>query len=266
MVTIPIEAIDAVEENLWAVHRDFAHVPGAEVNDEADLLWYTVPSTNPWFNGASRSSLARSAADSAIDRVVTTIHGLGRHLMWHVGPGSQPADLSSRLEARGFEGSVDTSMVLDLTTLTQSTTDPRFVISPVRSRADLLDWLEAWDLTIEVQPRRDQHPWLEPFTHLALPPESPTELLVGRFDGVPVASSMAFVGGGAVGLYGVGTAPDYRGRGFGGAITAAAAEWGRGRGERFAILHSTEMGERVYRRLGFQAVGELRQWILRAPG
>jgi GNAT superfamily N-acetyltransferase len=129
----------------------------------------------------------------------------------------------------------------------------------------LLDWLQAWDLAIGVEPRRDQHPWLEPWRYLALPPDTPTELFVGRFDGEAVASSLAFVGGGAVGLYGVGTVPGYRGRGFGGALAAAAVEWGRGRGERYAILHSTEIGEPVYRRLGFRPVGELTQLVLRPP-
>jgi GNAT superfamily N-acetyltransferase len=267
VVTVAAEAIRAVEENLWAVHRDFVRVPGAEVHDEPNLLWYTAPCMNSWLNGASRSMLDAGAADAAIERVVTTIHGLGRPIKWHVGPSSKPVDLARRLEARGLEyQGAATSMVLEIAELARSSTDPRFVISAARTRSDVLDWLEAWDLAIEVEPRRDQHPWLEPWTHLALPPETPTELLVGRFDGEPVATSLAFVGGGAVGLYGVGTAPDYRGRGFGGAISAAAVEWGRGRGERIAILHATTMGAPVYRRLGFQPVGEVTDWVLPPPG
>ncbi len=264
-MSIPEAAVRAVEENLWAVHRDFARVPGAEIHDERDLLWYTAPSKNSWLNGASRSSLDDTAADAAVERVVAAIHGLGRNLMWHVGPSSTPADLSRRLEARGFEGSVDRSMVLEVADLTHSPTDPRFSVSRVRTRPDLLDWLHAWDLAIEIEPRGDQHPWLEPFAHLALPRETPTELLLGRLGGEPVSTALAFVGGGAVGLYGVGTAPDRRGHGFGGAITAAAIDWGRARGEGFAILHATPMGESVYRRLGFQVVGELEQWVLAAP-
>ncbi|HEY3547051.1 MAG TPA: GNAT family N-acetyltransferase [Propionicimonas sp.] len=264
-MTIPSDAIRAVEENLWALHRDFARLPGAEVHDDPPLLWYTAPSNNSWLNGASRSSLDPADADAMIDHVVSAIHARGRALMWHVGPSSLPVDMAARLEARGFEGSADTSMVLDIARLVPSPTDDRLVIRAVRTRADLLDWLQAWDLAIEVEPRREQHPWLEPWTILALPPDTPTELFLGRFAGEPVASSLAFTGGGAVGLYGVGTAPRYRGRGFGGAISAAAVEWGRGRGERFAILHSTEMGAPVYRRLGFQPVGELTQWVLRPP-
>jgi GNAT superfamily N-acetyltransferase len=265
-VSSPSQPVRAVEENLWALQRDFTRLPGAEVHDDPGLLWFTAPSRNAWLNGASRSALRAEDADAAIERVITTIHAHGRPLMWHVGPTSMPIDLSRRLEAHGFEGSVDVSMVLDIPELVPQATDPRFVISAARTRSDVLDWLQAWDLAIGVEPRGDRHPWLEPWTHLALPPATPTELFVGRIDGEPVASSLAFAGGGAVGLYGVGTAPDHRGHGFGGAVSAAVVEWGHGRGERWAILHSTEMGEPVYRRLGFRPVGHLEQWVLRPPG
>ena len=262
---VPARAIRAVETNLWAVQRDFARIPGAEVHDDAGLLWFTAPSKNAWLNGASRARLDDATVDAAIETVVGQIGGLGRSLMWHVGPSSTPGDLGSRLEARGFEGDVDRSMVLSIDDLHRTEVDPRFVISAVRTRESLLDWLRAWDLAIGVEPRGEQHPWLNAFGHLALEPETPAELFVGRLGDEAVSSSLAFVGGGAVGLYGVGTAPDHRGHGFGGAVTTAGIEWGRSRGEQFAILHSSQMGEPVYRRLGFEAVGELTQLVLRAP-
>lgn len=258
-------AVRAVEENLWALHRDFVRIPGADVHDEPDLLWYSTPVANTWLNGASRSALDHNAADAAIERVITTIHGLGRPIMWHVGPSSKPVDLARRLEARGFEHDVATSMVLDIADLASSTTDSQFIISAVRTQSDVLDWLRAWDLAIEVEPRGERHPWLMPWKYLALSPETPTELFVGRFDGEPVSSSLAFVGGGAVGLYGVGTAPTHRGRGFGGAISAAAVEWGRARGQRVAVLQATEMGTPVYHRLGFRPVGTAASLVLPAP-
>ena len=261
----PATAVRAVEANLWAVHLDFARIPGAEVHDDPELLWFTAPSKSPWLNGASRAEIDPASADAMIERVIARLHGLGRNLMWHVGPSSTPSDLVRRLEGHGFEGDTDRSMVLAIDEIHRTNVDPRFEISAVRTRTELLDWLRAWDLAIDVEPRGETHPWLESFSHLAVAPETPTELFVGRLDGEPVSSSLAFVGGGAVGLYGVGTAPAHRGRGFGGAVTTAAIDWGRSRGEQFAILHSTVMGEPMYRRLGFEAVGELTQLVLRAP-
>src|SRR4051794_14607193 len=79
-------AVRAVETNLWAMHRDFARVPGAEVHDEPALLWYAVPSRSSWLNGASRTDLNGPAADKAIRLVVDAIQPLGRNVKWHLGP------------------------------------------------------------------------------------------------------------------------------------------------------------------------------------
>jgi GNAT superfamily N-acetyltransferase len=264
-VTIDPRALGAIEANLWSMHRDFARIPGAEVHDTPTLLWYTCPSINSWYNGASFSNLERSEADAAIAAVVRDIHARGRNVMWHVGPRSQPADLGRRLEAVGFEVSTDVSMILPIEALNRTMTGPGFVVTAVRTRVELDEWLFAFDLAFEIEPRREHHPWIEPLAAVALDPATPTELFVGRVDGAPVATSVGFQGGGAVGLYGVGTVPTFRGRGFGGAVTEAAIDWGRERGEAHAILHATEMGEPVYRRLGFQAVGELNQYDLPAP-
>jgi GNAT superfamily N-acetyltransferase len=248
------------------MQRDFARVPGADVHDDAELLWFTVPSQNSWLNGASRSSLREEDADEAIARVVGHIHALGRNVLWHVGPTSSPRDLTRRLERAGFEGDVSPGMALEIGSVQRPLPPTRLVIAPVRTQDDLRDWLLAFDLGMEIDPpRADAHPWLTPFAHLALPPETPTELFVGRVDGEPVASSLAFTGGGAVGLYGVATAPAHRGRGYGSALTLAGIDWGASRGEGTAILHASEMGRPVYKRLGFRTVAEQSGWLKVAP-
>ena len=66
------------------------------------------------------------------------------------------------------------------------------------------------------------------------------------------AVAVAFDDGASVGVYLVGTAPAARGRGLGGAVTAAAVS---ALGPRPALLTSTTMGRPVYERLGFRPVG-----------
>lgn len=96
-------ATRAVEANLWALQRDFIRVPGAEIHDEPGILWYGVPSTSSWLNGASRIDLPPAATDEAIRLVLDTLHPLGRNVTWHVGPSARPSDLGSRLVAAGFQ-------------------------------------------------------------------------------------------------------------------------------------------------------------------
>lgn len=260
--------IRAVEANLWALHRDFARVPGAEVHDDPDLLWYTVPSRSSWLNGASRTDLSGPAADKSIRRVLDTIQALGRNVKWHLGPSTRPTDLGSRLADAGFEpDELDIpGMAVSMDAVIRPEAPEGLKLQAARDEADLLDWLDAFDHAFgsEQKPKGRDHYWFTPFAHLALG-DGPYRLFVGRVDGRPVACSMAFVGGGAVGLYAVGATPEVRGRGYGSAATLAAIDWGRDQGVELAILHASELGEPIYRRLGFERICEVSQWLIASP-
>ncbi len=93
------------------------------------------------------------------------------------------------------------------------------------------------------------------YERLVLGDEPEMRYFAGRVDGRMVATSALYTGTGLAGIYAVGTAPDERGRGYGGALTAAALLEGRRLGYETAALLSSEMGFPVYRRLGFETVG-----------
>ncbi len=61
------------------------------------------------------------------------------------------------------------------------------------------------------------------------------------------------------------TAPEYRGRGFGRAVTERALEYLRERGVAWIKLDATDMGRPLYRRLGFEDEGPVERWALQAP-
>ena len=241
------------------MHRDFARIPGATVHDDPDLLWYEVPGSNSWLNGASRCDLGDNA-DEAISRAVATWQELGVAAMWHQTPSSRPARLTELLAPHAFKPRTPPGMAMPLDRPFEDH-PPELVIDTVRDRDALFEWTNTFDLAFGIEPRGVNHPWLTPFEALYMDGASPGALLIGRVDGVGVATALAFVGGGAVGLYGIGTVPDRRGRGYGGALTLAAMEWGRARGERLAVLEATPAGFPVYERLGFRTVFETTSWI-----
>lgn len=84
--------------------------------------------------------------------------------------------------------------------------------------------------------------------------------LVGWLDGEPVTSAMGVTVNGAVGVFGVTTLPEHRGRGYGRAVTAAACSAGSRRGARLAWLQASEMGTPVYAAMGFRAVEDYAVW------
>ena len=87
-------------------------------------------------------------------------------------------------------------------------------------------------------------------------------MFVGRVDGRAVAASMGYRGDNVVGVFGVTTVASARRRGYGTAMTRAAMLVDTGLP---SILAPSPMGERLYRRLGFEHVGELSIWSKASP-
>ncbi len=88
-------------------------------------------------------------------------------------------------------------------------------------------------------------------------------LVVGRVEGRPVCHSIVVGSSKALGIYSVGTSKDVRRRGYGRAVTWAAIEAGRDAwGTRSVILQSSEMGDPVYRAMGFV---EVCRYVIYAP-
>jgi ribosomal protein S18 acetylase RimI-like enzyme len=85
--------------------------------------------------------------------------------------------------------------------------------------------------------------------------DSRMTMLIGRVDDAAVAAAMSYRTDAAIGIYGVTTIAAARGRGYASSLTRALID-----PELPASLSPSPEAERLYRRLGFAGVGELRQW------
>lgn len=81
---------------------------------------------------------------------------------------------------------------------------------------------------------------------------------VARADGEVRSTAVGFAGDEATGIFSVATPGQYRGRGYGAAVTAHVLREGFKRGSRFGYLQSSTIGHGVYQRLGFCDVEEYR--------
>ena len=82
-------------------------------------------------------------------------------------------------------------------------------------------------------------------------------------DGMAVAGAWSFLHGSDCGIYTVGTLPQWRRRGFAGALTDHLLADAQRRGARTATLQSTRMGQPMYVSLGFAPVGRYEEWVSR---
>jgi GNAT superfamily N-acetyltransferase len=85
---------------------------------------------------------------------------------------------------------------------------------------------------------------------------------IGYEDDRAVAAAIGLEQDDVVGVHFVATLPDARGKGYGEALTWAAANPGLGRP---SILVSSDLGRRVYERMGYLAIDRWTLWVVPRP-
>ncbi|MEZ7890355.1 MAG: GNAT family N-acetyltransferase [Candidatus Wallbacteria bacterium] len=85
---------------------------------------------------------------------------------------------------------------------------------------------------------------------------------IGYFENIPVAASSLYTENGIGGIYCVAVHDKYRGRGFGYEITAACINTGINNDIFSYILHASEKGRSVYKKLGFTDSDMINKYIL----
>jgi GNAT superfamily N-acetyltransferase len=79
-------------------------------------------------------------------------------------------------------------------------------------------------------------------------------------NGRPVATAAVFYGAGVAGIQMVTTLPEWRGKGIGAAVTLAPLLDSRKMGYKVGILQSSNMGFKVYQRLGFKELCRMQHY------
>ena len=251
----------AVEANLFAFFRQLSGWPRIEIHDEADCFWTISDLPFPLFNSVLRVA-APERAEPLIDARIADCRARDVPMLWWTGPSTRPEDLGDRLDRRGFLFEPAHGMAADLTTSDAGRldVDPLLAIERVEDARTLKAWTRVLCDSFGAP-----QPFGDAFANLALAiglgSDSPFRHFLAREDGRPVATCSLFLGAGVAGLYDVSTAPEYRRRGVGRSITAAAMSDARGLGYGTAILHSSLLGAGVYRSLGFEDICDIGQYV-----
>jgi GNAT superfamily N-acetyltransferase len=254
--------IDAIQANLVSYFRLFFGLPGIIARDDT-MTWCVSPQGAPG-NYVLRTRLPDTDVEAQIDQVLAQLGQVTDQIDWLVFPGCQPTNLGQRLAARGMRaGLAGTWMAADLTTLPHHTPPDGLWITRVHDLAEL----RAWQAVSADGFGGDTQNY-EAYARHGFGPEAHMLTYIGRMAGEPVVSASLLLAGGIAGIYDLSTPPRFRRRGLGRAITAALAAEARQRGYRHAWIWSSEMGKRVYERVGFRAadfgVREFR-WLRSQP-
>ncbi|HJS28548.1 MAG TPA: hypothetical protein VJ768_02930 [Anaerolineales bacterium] len=275
----------AVEENLYALFRAMAQLPGGAIVESPENSYHLAFPYNPMYKGAWQTRLADQDADSEIERTLAWFRDRKAPFMfWWTGPGTTPRDLGERLMARGLlsmEAQMEQMapgihstelgapcMVADLLQVNEAVIDGTpdgFAIETVEDEAGLLEFKRVLVEGYEI-PEAMAQGWVESSLAFGLD-RLPWRFYLGRLDGEAVASNILFNGGGVAGVYGVATVPVARHKGIGAAITLKPLLDAREMGYRYGVLFSSDMGVRVYERIGFRRTdARINRYLWRSEG
>jgi GNAT superfamily N-acetyltransferase len=240
----------AIEENLFANISVFNKWPRAETYDEPEILWAITDIPFAGLNNVMRAQLAPSQIETAIAAIIAKARSRKVPLNWWTGPVTQPSNLGQYLESHGFvsEGEM-VGMAIILENLNENTSMREgFTIQPVLENETLKQWCQVCvkgngmpDFVTEGYYEVMQY--VDPKIGRAY---------IGVLNGEVVATSLLFLAAGVAGIGNVATLPAARRQGIGTLMTLTPLLEARGIGYKAGVLQATQMGEGVYRSLGFQ--------------
>lgn len=245
--------VEAIEANPADFFANLGQTPQANVYNGPDMMRMITGIPYPLCNTVFRARIPGEGLDERIEETLSHFKARQLPMLWWIGPTTSPADLGESLVVHGLmPAGSPPGMAADLEKLKDDLpTPPGLIIEKVRDTETLKRFGDILSTVFEF-PAFVTEGYLDIFGGLGLGAEQPLQNYVGFLNGELVGASSLFMGAGVAGIYNVGTIPEARGKGIGAAMTLAPLLEARSRGYRIGILHASDLGYNVYRRLGFQ--------------
>lgn len=247
IVRAPLES--RIQENMIAYMRLFAGLPGITVED-GETFWIVSHRSAPG-NAILRARWGDGDTDARLDSLFAQISRHVDQIDWMVFPGDQPADLGQRLEARGMPGGPAGNWLwADLTRMPDA--PPMGVPAELRIERVSDDTMMAeWVRVSEAGFEAELACFYDAYARHGYGSDAFSRHYIGYLGKTPVTSGTLLDAGGCAALYDISTPREYRGRGFGSAITHRMMQEMRERGYTESWIWSSNMARHVYQTLGY---------------
>lgn len=246
--------IQAIERNLQECFRSFHILPGSNVIDNDEVVALQSAIRLNFLNGVALAKFCEDDAEEKVAKMIERFKSANTMFRWWLTPSSTPSHLGNILASHGMERRYEIpGMAVSLSDInTEITAPPDFTIQRVTDQETLAIWSRTFAKGFEMAPGDDDR-WAETLHHFGFAQDSPWHAYLGYLGGEPIATSAMFLGSEAAGIYHVVTLPHARGKGIGSLITLEPLKEARASGYKTGVLQSSDMGLRVYERLGFRS-------------
>ena len=261
----PTNLISAIEENLFSWIPVFGKIWEIRVNDPPGVIRSVSELPMSLFNSIMDARLEQEEADSTIQYIIADAGSRKVPVLWWVGPSTRPGDLSERLKKSGFVVDDDgPGMAVTLENLNEGLRIPAD-LSLEFVQSDEAKWAWCWTMAMGFGIPNAKIDFAVESWHYLLSQVDPeiTKAYLARLGGKPVATSLLQLGGGVAGIYAVATIPAERRKGVGAQVTLYPLLQARSMGYKVGVLEASEMGQSVYRTLGFEEYCRICSYVWR---
>lgn len=254
-----------IEDNLYSFWRTCTRVDLKNVKYTENENFYRFSTGIPFFlvNGILDAKIPPEIAEETIKELLQSYQKDKLPFYWFVGPLSKPNYLSEllRKENPSFV-ELTPGLAISLKELSIERGNlPNVTIKKVKDHETFAHFVEVFVKGFEVPKDLLFDFLLDSLSLTFLGENSPVSAFLAYYNGLPVASSIGFYGSGVIGLYGIATLKEARGNRIGSAITLAPLHEAKDRGYEIGILHSTEMGLNMYKRIGFKEYIQIERFV-----
>lgn len=234
-----------IEKNLDDFYTKSSEHPNFTSQIENKISWVFAKSVD-WPNCIFRANLKNLNIDNEINYIKELIRKGKAPNGWTVGPLTIPKNLGNILEKNGFSNVYQQAgMAIEIKNLKDKSIDRNdLIIEKVDNETSLNQWSKIVSLVFGLNVDFD-------FLKFICLQEQ-VQFYLGKFEGNSVSTLMLYLSSGVAGLHAVSTLPNYRNKGFGLTISHDALIDAFNMGYRVGVLQASSLGERVYRKLGFQ--------------
>jgi GNAT superfamily N-acetyltransferase len=252
----------AIKANWEDYHYCLGNSPQAELSVGRRRTWLMTDLPDHFMNLVVCTQLPSNGVEEIVSMALTRFLALRiEKLSWLIRDTIQSMELNNVLFANGliFQKSFAAEMAIDLSRLPETIpTDPALKIRLVKNEYTLKQWIQVASIGFRIDEKYEQT-WQQLFMDAVFHPQYRTYLALQ--DGKPVGTSQLFISEGVAGIYNVTVLPEARYQGIGSAITSAPLLEAHKLGYRIGILQASKRSYNVYRRLGFQDMGNLSLYL-----
>jgi GNAT superfamily N-acetyltransferase len=253
----------AIKQNLYDLFDYLKQWGQTDFYTSPKLKRWWTPVSYPWYNGAMSLTPPTGDETGTIRETIDYFRIKRRGMFtWWLAQEVESSGWGAQLEANGLKPNRSTpGMAVDLDGLIEDINTPiGLEIKHIQDESAMKAWAHIFVLGYEL-PSDWETPLLDMLLKTGI--HFPWHSYLATLNGEPVATAATFHSAGVVGIQMIATLPEMRGKGIGAAITLAPLLDARKMGFRIGILQSSDMGFKIYQRLGFKELCRMQHWYWR---